>query len=190
MRIYKIVPHAFMLLILASAEGFRLFEFYKLLTNSSGAAIASALITVLIVVYLALYELITASLVVTIICMFLSLGSFLEPYKNLKEQRNSNSIITLEKEKRKMPELELKKYRSYKDYRESYKADVKIVQEYNSRIDEAIKLKKSEAESFANYIVFFLGVVILALGVPFLTFIIAHKLSVELKKELKRIKKN
>lgn len=181
-RYLQIVPHVVLLLILATAEGFRLTEFFRMLTGSLGAGIASAMITVIIVTYLAIYRMNWTSFFAMLICVLLSFGSFLEPFQELRRERMDNAIETAESKRLPLPQWDAQRFwfGGGETYRKAFEAEVKHVEEHNRRVDAMLLSDEQKEINVSRYVIFILGVVVMAICVPLLAFVISHKLSLEL----------
>lgn len=188
-RYLKLIPHVILLLILATAEGFRLTEFFRMLTGSLGAGIASAIVTVIVVTYLAIYRMNWTSFFAMLICILLSFGSFLEPFQELRKERMDNAIETAEAKRLPLPQWDAARfwYGGGETYRKAFEAEVKHVEEHNRRVDAATFSDEQKEFSLSRYVIFALGVIVMAICVPLLAFVISHKLSLELN-ELTKIK--
>lgn len=182
-RTVRIAPHAILLLVLAAAEGFRLAEFFRLLTGSVPAGVASAVVTVVVVTYLALYELNRASIFAMFVCVFLSFGSFIEPFEALRSGQATETLDAAESARLPMPEWDpMKFWTGGQSYRKAYEAEVEHVRRHNERSEAVVFSGRSGNVDFARYAVFGLGVVVMAICVPFLALVVSHRLAEEVRR--------
>jgi hypothetical protein len=173
---FRYFPHVVVFLLLSTAEGFRLFDFYNVMTGSEIAGIASAVVSVGIVFYLAFYGYSWASKWATFLCIVLSLASFVKPVQTeykADELRN--------------PTKELKEYPKY-DYRmswslgkeiyaEMYKKERQNIDDQNIDImneNQAIRAEKKLSLYFYHLL---LGALVLGVCVPILNYLVSHKIS-------------
>jgi hypothetical protein len=174
-----------MLTVLALAEGFRLTEFFKIQTGSYEAGAASAAVSVIVVLYLALFHMKKASVFATAICIFLSLASFLRPYEDLQvstvKRVNSDAEKTLP-----IPQYDPRKCRGTDEAKESclksYDKEVARIEKHNARIEKLLTVGESKTLRLSEIVVFVLGAVVLGFCVPVLTFVVSHKLADDFSK--------
>lgn len=178
----NITIHIFMLLVLSLAEGFRLTEFFTVLSGNVGAGAASATVSVIVVLYLALFNMRGASIFATVVCIFLSLASFLKPYENLQVnnvKQNQNSV----EKPLPIPQWEPRKFwgSGREDYRKSFNAEVERVTRYNERLEKLMSVSESKSLRLSEIVVFILGALVLGFCVPILTYTVSHKLADDLR---------
>jgi hypothetical protein len=171
----KYIPHVLVLSLLSIAEAARLFEFYNTFTGNEIAGMASAGISVAIIFYLAFYRYKWASRWATLLCIILSLASFVSPLqKELKKNEAANEIE------------KLKEYPKY-DRRQAWTGKETydtIIQKETHRIDvenENIMLRNSEIRAERKFSLYFwhlvLGAIVLGICVPILNYLVSHKIA-------------
>jgi len=176
--------HIVMLAILALAEGFRLTEFFKVQTGSYEAGAASAAVSVIVVLYLALFNMRNASIFATIVCVFLSLASFLQPYEDL--QVSTIKKVNAEGEKiLPLPQYNPQvcrgtgegKAECLKNYDKNHDAQVLEIKKHNARVEKVLSVGESKTLRQSEIVVFILGALVLGFCVPILTYTVSHRLA-------------
>jgi len=171
----KYAFHIIVLLTLSVAESFRLHDFYVIVTKNSWAAWASAFLCVSIVFYLAFYGYRWSSRWATLLCIILSLASFISPLQSeFKKHDSENQAEKL---------LEYPKWDRRQAWtgKETYDT---LMKKETARIDienENIMLRNSEIRNQREFSLYFwhliLVAVVLGICVPILNYIVSHKIS-------------
>lgn len=177
----KLFVHGVMLLILAAAEFFRLTDFFKIQAGSVEAGAASAVVSVVVVLYLALFRMKAASIFATFICVLLSLASFLRPYEELQFS-TVKQVTDITEKTLPLPVWDPRKFRSGEEtYKASFDAETDRIKRHNERVEKIYSVRESKNLRLSEIVVFILGALTLGLCVPVLTFTVSHKLADDIK---------
>lgn len=168
-----------MLALVLSAEGSRFFNFFIILSGSTLSAFIFAVAVSLIIVYLALGEYDLTSIFSVIICIGLSVISYIDPFTKEILEPDSNRIEIVEKKY-----LAIPVWRSQWDSKEdkemrkkSFNLELDKVLAHNLRVTNEIKLQ--EVVSKTKLVAFLFSAFLMSFCVPLLTYLISHKLAKE-----------
>ena len=179
-RKLQIVFDILMLVLVLSAEGSRFFDFFLLLSRSEMSALIFALAVSLIIVYLAIGEYTKTSKFSVLVCIGLSVISYIDPFTKEILENDFSKIETIEKQKKEIP-VWVSKWESKKDkeLREiSFRSEIEKVKNYNERLEKEILTVNTVSKT--KMIAFLFSAFLMSFCVPLLTYLISHKLSKEL----------
>lgn len=167
------------LILLLNAEGSRFFEFFGLLSGSQISAFLFALAVSLIIVYLSIGGYEKTSQLSVLICICLSVISYINPFVKEVLEVDFSKVKEIEKGYEDPPKWESKwESKTDKEMRKiSFEAKLARVLSHNARIDNEIKL--NETISYTKKIAFSFSAFLMSFCVPLLTYLISHKLSKE-----------
>lgn len=176
---FQIAFDILMLNLVLGAEGSRFFNFFWLLSGSEVSALIFAIAVSLIIVYLSLGGYDITSKLSVIICIGLSVISYIDPFVKEVMEVDFTKVKELEKSYIDTPKFK-SKWESKEDKeisRKSYLAELEKVEKHNSRIDSEIL--KVGIVSKTKMIAFIFSAFLMSFCVPLLTYLISHKLSKE-----------
>ena len=179
-RRLQIIFDILMLVLVLSAEGSRFFDFFLLLSRSEMSALIFALAVSLIIVYLAIGEYTKTSKFSVLVCIGLSVISYIDPFTKEILENDFSKIETIEKQKKEIP-VWVSKWESKKDkeLREiSFRSEIEKVKNYNERLEKEILTVNTVSKT--KMIAFLFSAFLMSFCVPLLTYLISHKLSKEL----------
>lgn len=179
-RKFQISSDLLMLFSMLIAEGSRFYNFFTLLSGSHVAALTFAVSVSLVIVYLAICGHDTASVFSVVICILLSVISYIDPFYKEVILTDSAKIEDLEKKYLSSPEwASLWDSKVDKEMRKiSFDAKSDRVKKHNNRVDKEIALV--EGLSMTKIIAFIFSAFIMSFCVPILTYLISHKLAKEI----------
>jgi len=173
----------FDILILAlvlNAEGSRFYKFFLISSGSDVSAFIFAVAISLIILYLAINGYSKTSKLSVIICITLSVVSYIDPF--VKEVLEVDSSKLEEKEKLKKDVPKWKSQWESKDDKEmkkiSFLNEIENVKKYNARLDNEILVLQTVGKT--KMIAFLFTAFLMSFCVPLLTYLISHKLAKEL----------
>lgn len=166
-----------MLILVLSAEGSRFFNFFILLSGSEISAFIFAIAVSLIIVYLALSEFERTSKFSVIVCIGLSIISYIDPFVKEIVEVDSNRVSEIEKKF--LPAPVWKSSWDLKDDKElkkkTFNAEFGKVAAHNKRVDAEILL--TETVGNTKKLAFLFSAFLMSFCVPLLTYLISHKLA-------------
>ena len=168
-----------MLVLVLSAEGSRFFNFFLLLSGSEMSALIFAIAVSLIIVYLALGEYEFTSKLSVVICIGLSVISYIDPFVKEVLEKDFTKISELEKTKLDIPKWSSKwESKDDKEMRKlSFEAELEKVKKHNERIDNEMLINDTTGKT--KMIAFLFSAFLMSFCVPLLTYLISHKLAKE-----------
>lgn len=168
-----------LLVLVLSAEGSRFFNFFLLLSGSEMSALIFAIAVSLIIVYLAIGEYEKTSIFSVIVCIGLSVISYIDPFVKEVLEVDSTKISEKEKEKKEIPKWKTQwESKIDKEMKKiSFEAELKQVENHNDRIDREILILNTVGKT--KIIAFLFSAFLMSFCVPLLTYLISHKLSKE-----------
>ena len=170
-----------MLCLLLGIEGSRFKNFFGILSGSELASIFFAVAVSLIIVYLALGEYETTSKVSVIVCIGLSVISYIDPFVKEVLEVDFSKISDLEKTKQEIPKW-TSKWESKLDKEMKslgFKEEVDKVKSHNDKVEKEILILNTVGKT--KMIAFLFSAFLMSFCVPLLTYLISHKLASEFK---------
>ena len=170
-----------MLCLLLGIEGSRFKNFFGILSGSELASIFFAMAVSLIIVYLALGEYETTSKVSVIVCIELSVISYIDPFVKEVLEVDFSKISDLEKTKQEIPKW-TSKWESKLDKEMKslgFKEEVDKVKSHNDKVEKEILILNTVGKT--KMIAFLFSAFLMSFCVPLLTYLISHKLASEFK---------
>ena len=170
-----------MLCLLLGIEGSRFKNFFGILSGSELASIFFAVAVSLIIVYLALGEYEMTSKVSVIVCIGLSVISYIDPFVKEVLEVDFSKISELEKTKQEIPKW-TSKWESKLDKEMKslgFKEEVEKVKSHNEKVEKEILILNTVGKT--KMIAFLFSAFLMSFCVPLLTYLISHKLASEFK---------
>ena len=170
-----------MLGLLLGIEGSRFKNFFGILSGSELASIFFAMAVSLIIVYLALGEYEMTSKVSVIVCIGLSVISYIDPFVKEVLEVDFSKISELEKTKQEIPKW-TSKWESKLDKEMKslgFKEEVEKVKSHNEKVEKEILILNTVGKT--KMIAFLFSAFLMSFCVPLLTYLISHKLASEFK---------
>ena len=170
-----------MLGLLLGIEGSRFKNFFGILSGSELASIFFAIAVSLIIVYLALGEYEMTSKVSVIVCIGLSVISYIDPFVKEVLEVDFSKISELEKTKQEIPKW-TSKWESKLDKEMKslgFKEEVEKVKSHNEKVEKEILILNTVGKT--KMIAFLFSAFLMSFCVPLLTYLISHKLASEFK---------
>ena len=170
-----------MLGLLLGIEGSRFKNFFGILSGSELASIFFAIAVSLIIVYLALGEYEMTSKVSVIVCIGLSVISYIDPFVKEVLEVDFSKISDLEKTKQEIPKW-TSKWESKLDKEMKslgFKEEVEKVKSHNDKVEKEILILNTVGKT--KMIAFLFSAFLMSFCVPLLTYLISHKLASEFK---------
>ena len=170
-----------MLGLLLGIEGSRFKNFFGILSGSELASIFFAIAVSLIIVYLALGEYEMTSKVSVIVCIGLSVISYIDPFVKEVLEVDFSKISDLEKTKQEIPKW-TSKWESKLDKEMKslgFKEEVDKVKSHNDKVEKEILILNTVGKT--KMIAFLFSAFLMSFCVPLLTYLISHKLASEFK---------
>ena len=170
-----------MLCLLLGIEGSRFKNFFGILSGSELASIFFAMAVSLIIVYLALGEYETTSKVSVIVCIGLSVISYIDPFVKEVLEVDFSKISDLEKTKQEIPKWQSKWESKLDKEMKSlgFKEEVEKVKSHNDKVEKEILILNTVGKT--KMIAFLFSAFLMSFCVPLLTYLISHKLASEFK---------
>ena len=169
----------FMLSLLLGIEGSRFKNFFGILSGSEIASIFFALAVSLIIVYLAIGEYETTSKISVVVCIGLSVISYIDPFVKEVLEVDFSKISELEKTKQEIPkwktQWESKLDKEMKSL--GFKEEVEKVKNHNEKVEKEILILNTVGKT--KMIAFLFSAFLMSFCVPLLTYLISHKLAKE-----------
>ena len=177
----QIAFDVFMLCLLLGIEGSRFKNFFGILSGSELAAIFFAMAVSLIIVYLALGEYETTSKVSVIVCIGLSVISYIDPFVKEVLEVDFSKISDLDKTKQEIPKWQSKWESKLDKEMKSlgFKEEVEKVKSHNDKVEKEILILNTVGKT--KMIAFLFSAFLMSFCVPLLTYLISHKLASEFK---------
>ena len=170
-----------MLGLLLGIEGSRFKNFFGILSGSELASIFFAMAVSLIIVYLALGEYEMTSKVSVIVCIGLSVISYIDPFVKEVLEVDFSKISDLEKTKQEIPKWQSKWESKLDKEMKSlgFKEEVEKVKSHNEKVEKEILILNTVGKT--KMIAFLFSAFLMSFCVPLLTYLISHKLASEFK---------
>ena len=170
-----------MLGLLLGIEGSRFKNFFGILSGSELASIFFAIAVSLIIVYLALGEYEMTSKVSVIVCIGLSVISYIDPFVKEVLEVDFSKISDLEKTKQEIPKWQSKWESKLDKEMKSlgFKEEVEKVKSHNDKVEKEILILNTVGKT--KMIAFLFSAFLMSFCVPLLTYLISHKLASEFK---------
>ena len=170
-----------MLCLLLGIEGSRFKNFFGILSGSELASIFFAVAVSLIIVYLALGEYEMTSKVSVIVCIGLSVISYIDPFVKEVLEVDFSKISDLEKTKQEIPKWQSKWESKLDKEMKSlgFKEEVEKVKSHNEKVEKEILILNTVGKT--KMIAFLFSAFLMSFCVPLLTYLISHKLASEFK---------
>ena len=170
-----------MLCLLLGIEGSRFKNFFGILSGSELASIFFAVAVSLIIVYLALGEYETTSKISVVVCIGLSVISYIDPFVKEVLEVDFSKISDLEKTKQEIPKWQSKWESKLDKEMKSlgFKEEVEKVKSHNDKVEKEILILNTVGKT--KMIAFLFSAFLMSFCVPLLTYLISHKLASEFK---------
>ena len=170
-----------MLCLLLGIEGSRFKNFFGILSGSELASIFFAVAVSLIIVYLALGEYETTSKISVVVCIGLSVISYIDPFVKEVLEVDFSKISDLEKTKQEIPKWQSKWESKLDKEMKSlgFKEEVEKVKSHNEKVEKEILILNTVGKT--KMIAFLFSAFLMSFCVPLLTYLISHKLASEFK---------
>ena len=170
-----------MLGLLLGIEGSRFKNFFGILSGSELASIFFAIAVSLIIVYLALGEYETTSKISVVVCIGLSVISYIDPFVKEVLEVDFSKISDLEKTKQEIPKWQSKWESKLDKEMKSlgFKEEVEKVKSHNEKVEKEILILNTVGKT--KMIAFLFSAFLMSFCVPLLTYLISHKLASEFK---------
>ena len=168
-----------MLGLLLGIEGSRFKNFFGILSGSELASIFFAMAVSLIIVYLALGEYEMTSKISVVVCIGLSVISYIDPFVKEVLEVDFSKISDLEKTKQEIPKW-TSKWESKLDKEMKslgFKEEVEKVKSHNEKVEKEILILNTVGKT--KMIAFLFSAFLMSFCVPLLTYLISHKLASE-----------
>lgn len=179
-----------MLGLLLGIEGSRFKNFFGILSGSELASIFFAVAVSLIIVYLALGEYETTSKISVVVCIGLSVISYIDPFVKEVLEVDFSKISDLEKTKQEIPKWQSKWESKLDKEMKSlgFKEEVEKVKSHNEKVEKEILILNTVGKT--KMIAFLFSAFLMSFCVPLLTYLISHKLASEFKEVIATKRKN
>ena len=170
-----------MLCLLLGIEGSRFKNFFGILSGSELASIFFAVAVSLIIVYLALGEYETTSKISVVVCIGLSVISYIDPFVKEVLEVDFSIFSDLEKTKQEIPKWQSKWESKLDKEMKSlgFKEEVEKVKSHNEKVEKEILILNTVGKT--KMIAFLFSAFLMSFCVPLLTYLISHKLASEFK---------
>ena len=170
-----------MLGLLLGIEGSRFKNFFGILSGSELASIFFAMAVSLIIVYLALGEYENTSKISVVVCIGLSVISYIDPFVKEVLEVDFSKISDLEKTKQEIPKWQSKWESKLDKEMKSlgFKEEVEKVKSHNDKVEKEILILNTVGKT--KMIAFLFSAFLMSFCVPLLTYLISHKLASEFK---------